>query len=158
MPLYQFLITLSISELVYYPNDDEDLFVADAWFRKVVDLIDVDVNIEEIYERYYECPVDTGDILFFTSKSLNNAYILIDSFKEGTDQLDLVRLGVQVEDKTLVLTLKEILRKLYDKCRVPISYKEGQGVLYNISKFENYPKKIYGSNGKVYLQRFKEFK
>lgn len=153
----QFLIILSISELVYYPNEDEDIFIADPLLNQIINLIDVNIQIEKIYERYHESPRNTGDVLIFRSNSLNNAYILVDSFKEGTDQLDLVIFGVCVEDKVVVGQLKILMRKLFDKSQFQIIYKEGQSVLSSDYKSENYPKKIYGTNGKVFMQQFKVY-
>lgn len=151
MRRFQFLVTLSIMELVNYPDEDSDEYEEDYLFNNLLESMEIEVPFKKLYERYFETPVNTGDVLIYRSNSTED-YIIFDTYKEPYDQLDLIRLGVQTgnikEEK-----IREIFRSLYDRCRTKIHYREGQVILGDLADPCSYPKRI--QNNKMYKQLLK---
>jgi hypothetical protein len=154
---YHFLLTLSLTELVTYPDDYNDYYEEHSLVRELIRVLKIDFPIKQIHERYFNDPVNTGDVLLFKSNEGSNNFIIIDTYKDPFDQLDLVSFGAQVNSNDIVET-REIFRRIYDKCRVPISYREGQGVLNEKSTPSNYPMGIsihkykYAQQLKIYWE------
>lgn len=138
---YQFLMTLSITELVTYPDDDNDDVEEHILLNEILQEVEVHFPMKQIYERYLDDPVNTGDVLMYKSNVRATDYIIIDTYKEPYDQIDLVRFGAQVSGNKIIKT-RERFRKLYDQCGVHIRYQEGQGILNEISNPRLYPREI----------------
>ncbi|MNR36878.1 hypothetical protein D3C85_1548530 [compost metagenome] len=77
--------------------------------------------------------------------------MLIDTFKEATDQLDLIR--VEVSTRENKIQAKYHVRKLYDKSDYGIHLAEGQSVLSQILKKQGTKSTIHGS----YEQKIKYY-
>ncbi|NGZ76936.1 hypothetical protein [Saccharibacillus alkalitolerans] len=136
---YQFLITLSISELIFYPDEFEEYHEAQAAVRQLAEELGIDFPMTEIYDRYLKMRVNTGDVLLFRAGSGKNL-IVIDTYREPYDQLNVVRFGAQIAgtDERLP-SVRRLFRELHDGCEVQIRYEEGQGILHNMINPANYP-------------------
>ncbi|MDY8022005.1 hypothetical protein [Paenibacillus polymyxa] len=150
---YHFFATISITELVDYPDDDNDYYEEHFLIREIVSTLKIDFPIKQIYERYFDDSINTGDVLLFKSKKDSNNSILIDTFKDPYDQLDLVRFGVQITSNDID-KIRVLFRQLYDKSSILINYHEGQGILNEICTPARYPKQITINNYK-YEQQLK---
>jgi hypothetical protein len=60
---YHFFATLSITELINYPDDDNDYFEEHFLIREIVSILKIDFPLKQIYERYFNDSVNTGDVL-----------------------------------------------------------------------------------------------
>ncbi len=143
MGKYQFLMTISISELIYYPDEYNDNYVIEPVFQELIRFLDINIPIHEIVEQYFNYSVDTGDILVFKSSKSQDDFLLIDTFKGATDQIDLIRVGVSTRENRV--QAKYHVRKLYDKSDYGIHFAEGQSVLSQILKNERNKATIHGS-------------
>ncbi|WP_090738671.1 hypothetical protein [Paenibacillus sp. Mc5Re-14] len=152
---YHFFATLSITELINYPDDDNDYFEGHFLIREIVSILRIDFPIKQIYERYFNDSVNTGDVLLFNSKKDSSHFILIDTFKDPYDQLDLIRIGVQITSNDID-KIRVLFRQLYDKSSIFINYHEGQGILNNLCAPTMYPKQISINNYK-YEQQLKVY-
>ncbi|MFT9367353.1 hypothetical protein [Paenibacillus polymyxa] len=152
---YHFFATLSITELINYPDDDNDYFEGHFLIREIVSILKIDFPIKQIYERYFNDSVNTGDVLLFNSKKDSSHFILIDTFKDPYDQLDLIRIGVQITSNDID-KIRVLFRQLYDKSSIFINYHEGQGILNNLCAPTMYPKQISINNYK-YEQQLKVY-
>ncbi|WP_049828191.1 hypothetical protein [Paenibacillus polymyxa] len=152
---YHFFATLSITELINYPDDDNDYFEGHFLIREIVSILKIDFPIKQIYERYFNDSVNTGDVLLFHSKKDSSHFILIDTFKDPYDQLDLIRIGVQITSNDID-KIRVLFRQLYDKSSIFINYREGQGILNNLCAPTMYPKQISINNYK-YEQQLKVY-
>jgi len=153
---YEFWIMTSILELVYYPDEWKDEYIPHPNFKAIMDVIGIRAPIEDIYERYYNQPVHTGHVLVFSNQQKPGTCIVFDTYRDATDQSDMIRFGWRISGKETIESVKQLSRQLYDECEdVTVFYKEGQSVLYEVLKEENYPRKIYDK--KVFKQQIKRY-
>ena len=121
-----------------------------------MDAIAIRAPIEEIYERYLNQAVHTGHVLVFSDKNEPGTCIVFDTYRDALDQLDMIRFGWRIRGKETIESVKQLSRQFYDECEdATVFYKEGQSVLYEVLKEENYPRKIYDK--KVFKQQIKRY-
>ncbi|OWR29850.1 hypothetical protein CDO73_12245 [Saccharibacillus sp. O23] len=153
---YQFLITLSISELICYPDEDEDDHEADERVSRLAEQLGIEFPIAEIYDRYLDMPINTGDVLLFRG-AREDGCLAIDTYREPYDQLDTVRFGGQISDGDERLSIvRGLFRELYDGCATKFLYQEGQSVLSRMIDPSAYPRAIRMEDY-LYEQRLKIF-
>lgn len=151
---YDFWIMASILELVEYPDETNDDYIPHPTFQEIMDVLDIQVPIKEIYERFFDQSIHTGDVLVFTNKHLPHACIVLDTYRDPLDQQDLIQFGWRVTAKDVSL-IKQLSRELYDHCDFSIRYEEGQSILYQVLQKERYPRKYYYET--VYEQQMKQY-
>ncbi|MCM3783502.1 hypothetical protein M3231_10990 [Neobacillus mesonae] len=128
MSNYQFLMTISISDLVEFEDDFIDACYEKESFKQLRESVDVSIPTVKMYEEYLEAPVDSGDVYLYASKEESLNYILLDLYRDPYDQLDLIRLGIStIEEK--YKRVKELARRVYDQSGLNINYLEGQFIL-----------------------------
>ncbi|OWA33480.1 hypothetical protein B9G55_22745 [Saccharibacillus sp. O16] len=153
---YQFLITLSIGELIFYPDEFEDDHEADERVRQLAEQLEIAFPMTEIYDRHLEMKINTGDVLLYRG-ARRGGCLVIDTYREPYDQLNVVRFGGQIFDEDERLpNVKRLFRELYDGCETKIRYEEGQGVLHRMIDPSGYPCTIQMDHY-LYEQRLKIF-
>ncbi|BFH63368.1 hypothetical protein [Paenibacillus azoreducens] len=153
---YEFWIMASITELVDYPDEQRDEYVPHPNFQAIMDALGIPVPIKEIYEHYFDQPVHNGDVLVFANKQQPDTCIVLDTYRDPLDQLDMIQFGWRLSsDDSSVRQLRQLSRRLYDDCDDAVRYEEGQSVLYQVLKEERYPRKFYYNT--VYEQQIKRY-
>lgn len=150
---YEFNITASISELVWYPDELSDEYRVHPNFKAVMDRLGIAVPVEEIYERYFDSPVNSGHVLVFQEMEGPTSCIVLDTYRDPLDQLDMIQMGwrSQGEDHEL----RRLSRKFYDECEFAVRYQEGQSVLSEKLREDRYPRTFrYHA---VFEQRMKRY-
>ena len=119
----------------------------------VMDRLGIAVPVEEIYERYFDSPVNTGHVLVFQETKGPNSCIVLDTYRDPLDQLDMIQVGwrSQVED----YELRRLSRKFYDECEFAVRYQEGQSVLSEKLREDRYPRTLRYHT--VFEQRMKRY-
>ncbi|MFE0597964.1 hypothetical protein [Paenibacillus lactis] len=155
MQTYQFLMAIPITELVTYIDDDSDEYVEDPVFMDLRKALDIDIPVTTIYERYLDVPVHSGDVLMYASRSHGDHFVVLDTYRDPVDQLDLIRIGFGCT-KEKVAVVRQLVRQLYDRSDTFIHYEEGQYFLQKLIDNTAYPKTIeyYGN---VFRQRLKTY-
>jgi hypothetical protein len=118
-----------------------------------MDRLGIAVPVEEIYERYFDSPVNTGHVLVFQETKGPNSCIVLDTYRDPLDQLDMIQVGwrSQVED----YELRRLSRKFYDECEFAVRYQEGQSVLSEKLREDRYPRTLRYHT--VFEQRMKRY-
>lgn len=148
-------MTIPITELVAYIDDDSDEYVEDPVFMELRKALDIDIPITTIYERYFDAPVHSGDVLMYASCSHDDHFVVLDTYRDPVDQLDLIRVGVGCSKENVVV-VRQLVRQLYDRSETFIHYEEGQYILRKLIDGSAYPKSI-DSYGKAFRQRLKTY-
>lgn len=65
---YDFWIMASIMELVEYPDETSDDYIAQPTLQTIMNVLEIQVPIAEIYERYFGQSIHTGHVLVFANK------------------------------------------------------------------------------------------
>jgi hypothetical protein len=124
----EILYTICFSELVRYPDENDDLFVERTEFKNVRDFLGIEIDVIDWINKCYnilEGERNLQSITLFYSKNKEN-YILLDSYFDPLDQLDFIQVGVKTTYKNNTL-VKALGRKFSDICEYNISYEEGSG-------------------------------
>jgi hypothetical protein len=125
--------SICFSELVYYPDENDDLFLERPEFKKIRDFLEIDIDVIEWINQCYE--ILGGDknlqsINLYYSKD-KESYILLENYFDPIDQLDIIQVGIKTTNNNKKL-LKKLARAFSDECRYIISYEEGNS---SISKY-----------------------
>lgn len=151
--MYDFWIMASISELVFYPDEDRDEYVPHPNFQSVMNELGIQVPVEAIYERYMDGPVNAGDVLVFSKKDLSDACIVMDTYRDPLDQMDMIHFGWRTKGE--LQRVRELSRRMYDGCEFAVRYSEGRSVLHQVLREDRYPRKFH-YNGE-FGQRLKRY-
>ena len=82
--------------------------------------------------------------------------IVLDTYRDPYDQLDMIQFGWKMGTKEAISIVKQLSRRLYDNCEFAVCYKEGQSVLYKVLQEESYPRE-YSYKKTVYEQQIKKY-
>ncbi|WP_231670875.1 hypothetical protein [Pseudomonas quasicaspiana] len=116
----EFDICVSISDLVSWVKDE---YSPNADLAGALSLAGIDLDLAKLYECYMErTPVGTGDVHVYSSL-LNKSFLVIDLYRDLTDQLDLVSASLRL-DRDLIGTWSKLcslgsdasLMRLIAKC------------------------------------------
>lgn len=151
---YDFWIMASIMELLDYPDEENDHYIPQPTLQAIMDVLNIQVPIKEIYERFFDQSIHTGHVLVFANKHLPHACIVLDTYRDPLDQQDLIRFGWRVAAKDVCL-VRQLSRKLFDNCDEGIRYEEGQSILYQVLQEQSYPHKYYYET--VFEQKMKNY-
>lgn len=122
----ELLFCISFSDLIYYPDKNEDIFFEINEFKCIRDFLQIKINIFDWINqchRILEGNKKLQCIKLFYSKN-KESYILLDNYFDPFDQLDLITIGIKTINKNSS-TLKILGRKFFDICEYNISYQEG---------------------------------
>ncbi|QSB09800.1 hypothetical protein JTI58_22950 [Lysinibacillus fusiformis] len=151
---YDFWIMASIMELIEYPDEASDDYQTHPTLQAIMDVLDIQVPIAEIYERYLNQSIHTGHVLVFANKQLPHVCVVLDTYRDPLDQHDLIQFGWRVNTKDVRL-VRQLTRELFDHCDEGIRYEEGQSILYQVLQEQRYPRQIYYET--LYEQQMKKF-
>ena len=150
---YDFWMMASMTELVDYPDEANDDYVPHPNFQAIMDALGVPVPIEKIYERFFDQPIHSGHVLVFANKEQPGPCIVLDTYRDPLDQLDMIRFGWRSQGRHR--ELQRLSRQLYEECEFSVRYEEGQSVLYRVLQEDRYPRKFYYNT--VFEQRLKRY-
>ncbi|MEK4155981.1 hypothetical protein NST45_14055 [Paenibacillus sp. FSL R7-0163] len=150
---YEFGVMASITELVEYPDEQNDAYVAHPNFQIIMDQLGITVPVAEIYEHFFANPVHNGHVLVYSNPVQPNACIVLDTYRDPLDQLDMIYFGWRCSSE--IDLIRELSRRFYDECEFAVRYEEGQSVLYKLLKEDTYPRKFYYNT--VFEQQLKRY-
>lgn len=122
----ELLYTIRFSELVYYPDENDDSFVERTEFRNIRNFLEIEIDVQNWINQCYNIlqgERELQNITLYYSKNREN-YILLDNYFDPDDQLDYVNIGVKTTCKNNA-SLKALGRAFSDACKYNIAYKEG---------------------------------
>ncbi|MFK5708018.1 hypothetical protein ACI6BU_08525 [Lysinibacillus boronitolerans] len=76
---YDFWIMASIMELVEYPDETSDDYIAHQTLQTIMNVLEIQVPIAEIYERYFGQSIHTGHVLVFANKQQPHVCVVLDT-------------------------------------------------------------------------------
>ncbi|MDC7818288.1 hypothetical protein [Pseudomonas sp. BLCC-B112] len=83
----------------------------------------VTLNITELYDTYFDdTPVGAGDVHIYPSAE-NKSFLVIDLYRELTDQLDIVTASLKIEAELLTLVLPH-LRRFFDAAECQVAFRQ----------------------------------
>lgn len=129
----ELLFCICFSELVYYPDENEDIFIEKTEFRNIRELLGIEIDIQNwirLCEKILQGERNLQSISLFYSKNKEN-YILLENYFDPIDQLDFVHVGVKTTFKNSK-AVKELGRAFSDVCKYNISYEEGSSSIFRI--------------------------
>lgn len=148
----QFRLALSLTDLYYWPEDGADPALLPEW-REIIGLLRLDESrIATLYDLYFDrTPTGQGDVYAFVSSHQPESLLVFDLYRDLTDQLDIVTVGV-CAPADAVLQVKPLLRSAFDQASCQILYEEGN-ILQRVQQMidpRSYPKSF--GNG-AFLQQ-----
>lgn len=122
----EILYTIGFSELVCYPDENNDLFVERTEFRNIRDFLEIKIDVIDWINQCYNILQGDSHLqsigLYYSQNGEN--YILLENYFDPTDQLDLINVGIKTTYQNSA-ALKVFARAFSDACKNNISYKEG---------------------------------
>ncbi|MDU4253103.1 hypothetical protein [Pseudomonas sp.] len=148
----QFRLVISMPDLYQWADDDAEPVLLGEW-REIIGLLRLNESrIAALYDLYFDqTPVGQGNVYVFLGNDQPESLLAFDLYREPTDQLDIVTVGVCVPADA-VAQIKPLLRSAFDQASCQILYEEGnilQGVQQLIDP-SGYPKSI--GNGALHQQ------
>ncbi len=122
----ELLYSISFSELLHYPDDNDDSFIEKTEFKNIREFLEIEIDVQDWINQCYKIlqgERNLQSITLFYSKNKEN-YILLDNYFDPTDQLDFVNVGIKTKNNNNK-SLKTLGRKFSDICEYNISYEEG---------------------------------
>lgn len=124
IPTTVFTLSVSMTDWTYVLAE-EGPFLPNADLQAVLDTMQIKVNLCDLCDFYFdEIAVGSGDIVVFNSAIYANSYLIVDCYRDLTDQLDIVTFYIYSPDTTLTEKLKPHLRHFFDSAQYPINYQE----------------------------------
>ena len=124
----ELLYSISFSELVCYPDENDDSFIEKVEFKNIREFLGIEIDVQDWINQCYNILQGERNLqsitLFYSSNKEN--YILLENYFDPTDQLDFVHVGIKTTNKNNK-SLKIFGRKFSDTCEYNISYEEGSG-------------------------------
>nr|WP_306468954.1 hypothetical protein [Pseudomonas protegens] len=101
----------------------EDECIPNADLVAALKAMGVTLNITELYDTYFDdIPVGAGDVHIYPSAE-NSSFLVIDLYRELTDQLDIVTASLKMEPAVLHLALPH-LRAFFDGAKCQIAFRQ----------------------------------
>lgn len=122
----ELLYSICFSELVHYPDENDDSFIERIEFRAIRDFLEIEIDVIDWINQCHK--ILQGErhlqgINLYYSKNGEN-YILLENYFDPTDQLDFVNVGVKTIHNNNE-SLKALGRAFSDVCRYIVAYEEG---------------------------------
>jgi len=113
-----------MSDLVVWSGDQDDDFSPHPAIAALIATLGISVSIRDLYVLYFDrTPVGAGDVHVFSSARADRNVFAIDMYRDLTDQLDIIAVGVRCEE-VLVSIVKRDLRSLFDSASCQILFEE----------------------------------
>lgn len=101
----------------------EDECIPNADLAAALKAMGVTLNITELYDTYFDdTPVGAGDVHIYPSAE-NKSFLVIDLYRELTDQLDIVTASLKIESELLTLVLPH-LRRFFDAAECQVAFRQ----------------------------------
>ena len=152
----ELLFYICFSELVYYPDENEDIFIEKTEFRNIRELLGIEIDIQNWIrqcEKILQGERNLRSISLFYSKNKEN-YILLENYFDPIDQLDFVHVGVKTTFKNSK-ALKELGRAFSDVCKYNIDYTEGNSSIFKFYPIDDEKLKRYNTKPLIDLSKGK---
>lgn len=138
----QFRLVISMPDLCHWADDDAEPVLLSEW-RKIIGLLRLDESrIAALYDLYFDrTPTGHGDVYAFLSSHQPESLLAFDLYKDPTDQLDIVTVGVCAPSDAAA-QVKPLLRSAFDQASCQILYEEGN-ILQRVQQMidpRGYPK------------------
>lgn len=132
---YEALLTVDFGSLITYPDENKDDFIENIRFAKIQAALGLQFDTISWANNCYDIFAGKRELqeisLHYSYDGTN--YLLIDSYFDPIDQLDLIHVGFKTPASN-ENTLKYLCRDFYDNCETRIMYTEGTNAV-----FQNYP-------------------
>ncbi len=151
MPLIianEFDICVSISDLVSWTEDEH---FPNPDLEAVLNAAGIEIDVAKMYDDYFEdTPVGAGDVHVYSSV-LNESFLVIDLYRDLTEQLDVVTASLKI-DKSLLNFALPSLRRFFDsaECQVTFAQSSHSRQLHSLIDESKYPLLVTESG---YLQQ-----
>ncbi|MFJ7141231.1 hypothetical protein [Pseudomonas protegens] len=113
-------LCVSISDFVTWLEDE---CIPNPDLAAALKAMGVTLNITELYDTYFDdTPVGAGDVHIYPSAE-SSSFLVVDLYRELTDQLDLVTASLKMEPAVLHLALPH-LRAFFDGAKCQIAFRQ----------------------------------
>jgi hypothetical protein len=120
----EFRVAISMSDLVVWSGEDDDDFSPHPALVSLLATLGFSFSIRDLYVLYFDrTPVGSGDVHVFRTKSADTNVFAIDMYRDSTDQLDIIALGVRCEE-LMTPVVKRDLRSLFDSASCQCRFEE----------------------------------
>lgn len=140
----EFDICVSMSDLVSWVEDEHS---PNSDLEAALSAAGIDLDIVKLYDDYFECtPIGAGDVHVYSSFA-NESFMVIDLYRDLTDQLDLITVSLKI-GKPLTHLVLPLLRRFFDAadCQVLFSQSTHSQRLRSLTDESRYPLPM-GENG-----------
>lgn len=140
----EFDICISMADLVSWVEDEHS---PNSDLEAALSAAGIDLDIAKLYDDYFECtPIGAGDVHVYSSFE-NESFMVIDLYRDLTDQLDLITVSLKI-DKPLTHLVLPLLRRFFDaaECQILFSQSTHSQRLRSLTNESRYPLPM-GENG-----------
>jgi len=133
----EFDICVSMSDLVSWVEDEHS---PDSDLEAALSAAGIEFDIAKLYDDYFEdTPIGAGDVHIYSS-SVNESFMVIDLYRDLTDQLDFITVSLKI-DKPLIHFVLPPLRRFFDaaECQVLFSQSTHSKRLHSLIDESRYP-------------------
>ena len=118
--------------MVFYPDDDLDKYIIEPSFQKIIDFLNININVPEIIESMYENRNMNSSIsVYFADETFKN-FVLLDTQLDNTDQLDLIYVCIRCTAEKGG-SIRNFAHDFYTKqCKYNIIYAEGNNTIRDL--------------------------
>lgn len=123
--------------LVFYPDETKDEFVTDPNFQKILDYLNIKIDIHKLYNdltEYNRTGRSNPTINIYYSDNSYKDFIITDTYTyhDPTDQLDLIVVCIRCTEKNAGI-IRQYAHEFYQKqCKYNIMYAEGNFVIQEL--------------------------
>ncbi|WP_047304861.1 hypothetical protein [Pseudomonas fluorescens] len=116
----EFDICVSMPDFVTWA---EDRHLPNADLAAALSTLGIALDINQLYTRYFDdTPVGTGDVHVYPSTG-SQSLLVIDLYRDPTDQLDIVSVSLKIEPALLPLALP-LLRGFFDAAECQVAFRQ----------------------------------
>ena len=116
----EFDICVSMPDFITWT---EDMHIPNADLSAALSAMGIALNITDLYDAYFDdTPVGTGDVHIYPSDK-NKSFLIIDLYRDPTDQLDIVTISLKIESELLTLVLPH-LRRFFDAAECQVAFRQ----------------------------------
>ncbi|WP_092295553.1 hypothetical protein [Pseudomonas sp. NFIX28] len=116
----EFDICVSMPDFVTWAEDEH---IPNADLAVALKAMGIALNITELYDTYFDdTPVGAGDVHIYPSAE-NESFLVMDLYRDLTDQLDIVSFSLRVDQSALYLALPH-LRRFFDAAECQIAFRQ----------------------------------
>jgi len=156
----EILMMIPISNIIEYPNDFDDNYFENHLFKIIRNYLNIEIDVYEIMNHvgYNVGRRENGSVSIYYASDSFDKYILFDTYRGATDQLDIINIGFSCP-RNMGVELRKLVRNYYDEtCEYNIYYCEGTNPIgykykndFKLFEALNKEKKFKTIEGKRYL-------